>query len=194
MNRFICLLFVIIAHSNINAQQFTKVNTGNIVNTPSGSRSCNFIDINNDDFQDILITNGKSGGENNMLYINNNGESFTLIEGIVTNDGTPSDGASCADFDNDGNIDVFVVNWYNVDNLLYKNMGDVSFSKIDTGLIATEGGYSETASWGDADNDGFVDLYITNSAGNKTNILFKNTGTGFFEKISNISPTSDSYY
>ncbi|NPD85471.1 T9SS type A sorting domain-containing protein [Lentimicrobium sp. L6] len=194
MKRLIYMALLVFATLNINAQQFSKVITGEIVNTPSGSRSCNFIDINNDDFQDILITNGKTGGENNMIYINNNGESFSLMESVITNDGTPSDGASCADYDNDGNTDVFIVNWYNMNNLLYKNMGEGVFNKIDTGLIATNGGYSETASWGDADNDGFVDLYITNSAGNKANTLFRNTGTGFFEEVVNISPTTDSYY
>ena len=194
MKRIFYLILLTITYLNVNAQQFGKVETGDIVTTASGSRSCNFIDINNDDFQDILITNGSTGGENNLLYINNNGESFTLVEGIITNDGTPSDGASCADFDNDGNIDAFIVNWYNEDNLLYKNAGDGIFTKIDTGLIATSGGYSETASWGDADNDGFVDLYVTNSAGNKANTMYRNTGTGYFEVITNISPTTDNYY
>jgi hypothetical protein len=194
MKKIILIFTLGLACLNIYAQQFSKVSTGEIVNTPSGSRSCNFIDINKDGFQDILITNGTTGGENNMLYLNNNGESFSLVDGVITNDGTPSDGASCADFDNDGNIDVFIVNWYNIDNMLYKNTGDGNFYQIDTGMIATTGGYSETAAWGDVDNDGFVDLYVTNSAGNKSNILFKNTGTGFFEKITNISPTTDSYY
>ena len=194
MNKIFLIIPLVCTCLIINAQQFSKITSGDIVNTPSGSRSCNFIDINNDDFQDILITNGKTGGENNMLYVNNNGESFSLVQGIITNDGTPSDGASCADYDNDGNTDIFVVNWYNMNNLLYKNMGEGVFNKIDTGIIATNGGYSETASWGDADNDGFVDLYITNSAGNKANILFRNTGNGYFEEVSNISPTTDSYY
>ncbi len=194
MKKIISVFFLTFTYIIINAQQFSKVTTGDIVNTPSGSRSCNFIDINNDDFPDILITNGTSGGENNMLYINNNGETFSLVESAITNDGAPSDGASCADFDNDGNIDVFIVNWYNINNLLYKNSPDGNFNKIDTGLIVTEGGYSETAAWGDADNDGFVDLYITNSAGNKRNTLYRNTGTGFFEKVKDISPANDAYY
>lgn len=189
------LIFILgLAFLNNYAQQFSKLTTGDIVNKPSGSRSCNFIDINNDDFQDILITNGKTGGENNMLYLNNNGESFSLHESVITNDGTPSDGASCADYNNDGNTDVFIVNWYNINNLLYTNTGNGEFQKIDTGSIATNGGYSETASWGDADNDGYVDLYISNSAGSKKNVLFRNTGDGYFEEVSNIIPTTDSYY
>ncbi|PLX06533.1 MAG: hypothetical protein C0598_13545, partial [Marinilabiliales bacterium] len=188
---FIALFFFCL---NANAQQFSRVTTGDVVNTPSGSRSCNFIDINNDDFLDILITNGTTGGENNMLYINNNGQYFSLLSDTITNDNSPSDGASCADYDNDGNTDIFIVNWYNINNLLYQNSGNTSFIKIDTGSIVNNGGYSESAAWGDADNDGFVDLYISNSAGNKKNILYKNTGTGYFEKITSTSAATDSYY
>jgi len=194
MKKYTYIIALLILCLNTNAQQFSRVTTGDIVNTPSGSRSCNFIDINNDDFLDILITNGTTGGENNMLYINNNGESFSLLSDTITNDNSPSDGAACADYDNDGNTDIFIVNWYNINNLLYNNTGNVSFTKIDTGLIVNGGGYSETAAWGDADNDGFVDLYISNSAGNKKNILYRNTGTGYFEKIIDISPATDSYF
>lgn len=194
MKRIIYINLLFFIFLGVDAQQFSKVISGDIVNTPSGSRSCNFIDINNDDFLDILITNGTTGGENNMLYVNDGGTSFSLIDDGITNDGDPSDGATCADFDNDGLIDIFIVNWYNIDNLLYENNGEGIFNKIDTGLIATGGGYSETASWGDVDNDGLVDLYITNSAGNKANVLFKNNGTGYFEKITNTSPVTDSYF
>ena len=175
-----------------NAQQFTKVMNGSIVNTTSGSRSCNFIDVNNDGYQDVLITNGKTGGENNLMYINNGNETFNLMNGDpIVSDGTPSDGASCADYDNDGNTDVFIVNWYNIDNLLYQNGGANSFTKIDTGIIVNDNGSSETAAWGDADQDGLVDLYVTNSAGSNRNFLYRNLGSGHFQKISNIAPVTD---
>ncbi|HEX2899782.1 MAG TPA: VCBS repeat-containing protein, partial [Bacteroidia bacterium] len=96
----------------LSGQLFTKVTTGPVVTTPSGSRSCNFLDFDNDDFQDLLITNGKAGGEDNLLYRNGRDGTFTLMTDTVCRDGSPSDGATCADYDNDGFIDVFVSNWY----------------------------------------------------------------------------------
>ncbi|NNC84113.1 MAG: CRTAC1 family protein, partial [Flavobacteriales bacterium] len=173
---------------------FQKIEIGPLVETPSGSRSCNFLDVDNDGLEDILITNGTSGGEDNMLYLNLDGDEFQLLDGPVTNDNSPSDGSSCADYDNDGWIDIFTVNWYNVPNLLYQNDGTGAFIEIDTGLVSTSNTYSETASWGDADNDGLLDLYVTNSAGNRRNQLFRNTGTGYFEKLDDIVPTSDLDY
>lgn len=188
------LLILLILPSLLFSQDFTSVSIGDIVTTPSGSRSSNFIDINNDNYEDIFISNGTSGGENNMMYLNNGDGTFTLIDNVINEDNTPSDGATCADYDNDGSIDVFVVNWYNDDNLLYLNDNIGGFSQIDTGFISTGGGYSETASWGDADQDGYVDLYVTNSGGNKKNFLFKNHGNGYFERILGQDIVNDAYY
>jgi hypothetical protein len=178
---------------SLNAQDplFEKLTEGAIVNTASGSRSCNFLDANNDGLEDILITNGTSGGENNMLYFNLGNDVFAEQDGPVSQDGTPTDGSTCADYNNDGWIDIFSVNWHNVSNLLYVNSGEGVFLSIDTGAVSLETNYSETASWGDADNDGLLDLFVTNSAGNRRNLLFRNTGTGYFQKMEDIAPTSE---
>lgn len=187
------LLITLFSFDNVLCQQFTKITTGAIVNTPSGSRSCNFIDVNNDNFQDVLITNGTSGGEDNMLYLNNGDGSFSLMNDVIVGDSTPTDGATCADYDNDGFTDVFSVNWYGVDNLLYKNDGGNSFLYVDTSVVSNQVGYSETASWGDFNNDGLLDLYVTNSAGIKRNYLYQNMGGGHFEPLSGVSPVTDNF-
>ena len=154
----ILIITLLTSPSLLVSQEFTALSVGDIVNTPSGSRSTNFIDFNNDNYEDIFISNGTTGGENNMMYLNNGDGTFSLINNIINEDNTPSDGATCADYNNDGSPDVFVVNWYNDDNLLYLNDNEGGFSQIDSGFITTGGGYSETASWGDANQDGFVDL------------------------------------
>jgi hypothetical protein len=99
-------------------------------------------------------------------------------------DAAPSDGATWADYDNDGDVDCFVVNWYGVNNLFYKNNGDGTFEQVTSGAFVNDGGHSETASWGDYDNDGKLDLYVTNSGGNKNNFLYHNNGDGTLGKIS----------
>lgn len=176
------------------SQTFTKVTSGKIVNTLSDSRSVNWIDYNNDGFQDLMITNGPKDGENNMLYKNLANGSFEEVLGDpIVMDHMPSDGATWADMDNDGYIDCFVVNWYNKNNMFYKNNGDGSFTQIKTGPLVTDGGYSETAAWGDYDNDGLVDLYVTNSAGNNKNFLYHNNGGGTFTKITTGALVTDGH-
>src|SRR5215470_12942083 len=65
---------------------------------------------------------------------------------------------------------------------------DPTFTKITTGLIATEGGDSSGCAWGDFDNDGFPDLFVGN--GSSRNFLYRNKGDGTFEKLTSAVPAS----
>lgn len=169
---------------NCHAQFFTKITTGPLVTSPGDSRSVNWVDINNDGFMDCMITNGPSGGQNNKVYLNNGTGSFTAITNdTIVKDNKPSDGATWADMNNDGDMDCFVANWYNVNNMLYANNGSGNFTQISSGPTVNDFGYSETAAWGDYDNDGLVDLYVTNSWGVKKNFLYHNSGNNVFTKI-----------
>lgn len=188
------VLFTITFTTNLYAQYFTKITTGPLVNTPGDSRSVNWIDANNDGLIDCFISNGPQGGQNNNLFINAGGGNFTaLTNDSLVLDNAPSDGATWADADNDGDLDCFVVNWYNANNLFYLNNGNATFTKVNTGSLVTDGGYSETASWGDYDKDGLVDLYVTNSAGVSRNFLYKNIGAGSFIKITTGTIVTNSF-
>ncbi len=180
--------------SFLSPLNFTKVLNSPVVTTPGDSRSVNWIDVDGDDDEDLFISNGPQAGENNFLYRNNGTGGFTPVtDDPVVQDGKPSDGATWADYDNDGDIDCFVVNWYNINNLLYKNKGTGTFEQITTGSLVTDNGYSETASWGDYDNDGKLDLYVTNSAGNKRNFLYHNDGNGMFTKTGTGALVTDAF-
>jgi hypothetical protein len=63
---------------------------------------------------------------------------------------------------------------------------DPTFTKITTGLIATDGGDSSGCAWGDFDNDGFPDLFVGN--GGTKNFLYHNNGDGTFTKLTNAAP------
>jgi hypothetical protein len=166
-----------------SAQTFTRITTGPVANTPGDSRSVNWIDVNNDGYIDLFISNGPQSGQNNMLYMNNGAGGFTAVTAdTIVKDNQPSDGTTWADGDNDGDLDCYVVNWYNTSNLFYTNDGAGTFTKVP-GVVNTSGGYCETASWGDYDNDGFLDLYVTNSAGVNKNLLFHSNGNNAFTKI-----------
>ena len=186
------LLIISVLHSPISAQNFTKITTGDIVSDGTGSRSVNFVDINNDSYPDIFITNGKNGGDNNMLFLNNTDGTFTRqLTGDIVEDGTPSDGASFADFDNDGFLDCAVGNWYNEINLLYKSFDSGSFQFLSQSKPANDNSYSESCSWADYDLDGDVDLFIANSAGDLRNFLYINQGNLQFIKDTVTAVTTD---
>jgi hypothetical protein len=166
---------------------FTKIQNSPVVSTLGDSRSVNWIDVDSDGDLDLFISNGKEGGENNFLYKNDGNGLFTAYTNDpIVQDFKPSDGATWADFDNDGDNDCFVVNWYGVSNLFYKNDGNGNFSQVSTGAAVTDGGHSETAAWGDYDNDGFLDLYVTNSGpigSPQKNFMYRNNGSGHLDKI-----------
>lgn len=185
MKPFVFIFSICIAFTtNYHAQFFTKITTGPLVTSPGDSRSVNWVDINNDGFMDCMITNGPSGGQNNKVYLNNGTGGFTSITSdTIVKDNKPSDGATWADMNNDGDMDCFVANWYNVNNMLYANNGSGTFAQISSGPTVNDFGYSETAAWGDYDNDGLVDLYVTNSWGVKKNFLYHNSGNNVFTKI-----------
>lgn len=189
----LCLSFIILI---ANAQTFTKITAGQVVTTPGDSRSVNWIDLNEDGWVDLFISNGRAGGQNNMLYMNLGNGSFIATTGdpIVT-DNRPSDGATFADSDNDGDADAYVVNWYNFNNLYYINDGIANFTEITGAPVVTTSGYYETASWGDYDNDGLVDLYMTRSGGaaRNRNRLYHNDGGNIFTEITSGSLVTDTF-
>ena len=73
-----------------------------------------------------------------------------------------------ADYDNDRDMDLFVATGYpnsRVD-LLYQNDGKGTFKRITEGAIVKRRTPSWNASWGDIDNDGDLDIYLTTLPGN----------------------------
>ncbi len=173
---------------------FEKITEGPHVTTPGDSRSVNFTDVNNDGWEDLFITNGPENGAANFLYLNDGAGGFTAVtSGDIVSHAKPFDGATFGDFDNDGDLDAFAVTWYGVKNYLYSGNGDGTFTYLPDAAPSVPGTFSETASWGDYDLDGDLDLYETNSGGDKKNQLYRNDflpgGTpGSFTKITTGGP------
>lgn len=127
------------------------------------------------------MTNPNSGG--NRLYRNKGDGTFEKITaGVIVADRKGSTGCAWGDSDNDGFLDLFVVNGFAgpEDNLLYHNNGDGTFSKTTTGSPVNDGGNSFGVGWGDYDNDGFLDLFAANGARGpaQSNSLYRNNGNG----------------
>jgi hypothetical protein len=96
-------------------------------------------------------------------------------------------GAALADIDNDGDLDAYLVQGGPVmskdrpSNQLFLNRGDGYFVEAPDGGDAGDSGYGMGVAAGDYDNDGYIDLYVTNLGRNR---LLRNTGKGQFEDVS----------
>ncbi len=177
------------------AQQFTAMSSGELVNTPSDSRSVNLVDVNNDGADDVFITNGPSVGAPNFLYLNDgDGGFFPIYNDPIVNDTSAFDGATFADADNDGDLDAYVVTWYGLRNYFYRNQGDGTFLLEPENISGSLGTYSETAAWGDANLDGYVDIYATNSAGAKKNLFYYNDPDFGFGQVTDGELVNDAFF
>ena len=75
-------------------------------------------------------------------------------------------GAAAADFDNDGWVDLFATR-LNARPLLYRNLGNGMFQDVAIAAGFTSSLLANGAAWGDIDNDGDKDLYVTSSGGTR---------------------------
>ncbi len=164
-------------------QSFERITTGEIAQTYRDGQLYNWIDYDNDGDLDVYITNywgGQPNGLPNELY-RHDGTSFTRItSGDLVTDESFSLGSIWEDFDNDGDLDVYVTTDGGQDNNYYSNNGDGTFSKV-TNSVVTNTGLSPTygATAGDYDNDGDIDLFvptlgIDNGNAFRKNLMFRN--------------------
>ena len=121
----------------------------------------------------------------NVLYRNNGNRTFTEITkeaGVYTLAGKGL-GVAFGDYDNDGWPDIYVAN-DSVLNFLYHNQGNGTFLEVglSAGVAVDENGLAEAGmgtDWGDFDNDGLLDLYVTN-LNLEMHTLHRNNGSGLF--------------
>jgi hypothetical protein len=118
-----------------------------------------------------------------------------IRSGDVVHDAGVSAGLAWGDYDGDGDPDLFIANWYNQTNFLYRNDGTGSFTRVTGEPLVTDTAYSSGPAWGDLDNDGDLDLFVANQR-NQHNDLYLNQGNGTFVRVESgeiVSDHGDSY-
>ncbi len=117
----------------------------------------------------------------NRLFRNLDGFHFQDVAAAAgVADTGNGEGIAWADFDNDGDLDLYIANAGGM-NALYQRQGDGTFANVTTQMHVPGGpGSSYGAAWGDYDNDGWLDLYVAQQGANK---LYRNLGGTDFADV-----------
>ena len=182
----IILLIVMLIAENSFAQTFTRIDTS-IVCAAGYTYHGAFGDFNNDGLDDLFICSANHESEPNrhLLFVNEGNWNFRQVkEGPIVESSSlwGSHGANWGDYNNDGELDLFVASFYGSNNLLFANNGDGSFTQVLNGAVVNDGGDSGPAAWIDIENDGYIDLYVSNH-GRQENFLYHNNGEGTFTRF-----------
>jgi hypothetical protein len=100
-------------------------------------------------------------GPPNVLLKNQGGGRFARVEDTALKLFKNTYQATWADYDNDGDMDVYLANDFALNNL-YRNDGEDGFTDVTEETGTEDVGFGMGASWGDFDEDGLLDLYVTN--------------------------------
>ncbi len=171
-------------------------------------------DVNGDGYLDIYCSvAGISKERRNELYINNGDNTFTELGGKYgVNDSANSTQATFFDYDNDGDLDLYVANYpisnVNTSNFAYlqrmKNVSDIESDKLYrndgeffTNVSEIAGlksyGFSLGATVGDLNNDGWQDLYISSDY-SIPDFMCLNNGDGTFKNVIKEATDHTSFY
>ncbi len=164
-------LAVLLCAAVLQAQTFVRItDTTNPIVSDAGSNGftgASWIDFNGDGLLDLFANR-------DFLYQNNGGGAFLKINVSFQGNLTQSIGSgnSWADYDNDGDPDLF---YSGAHSRLYRNDGNSVFAPVLTGAIGDSLATAGWASaWADYDNDGYVDLFITHPANFIPTAVFPN--------------------
>jgi hypothetical protein len=167
---------------------FTEVTEGPMVTTQDTHHHPTWADYDGDGDVDLFFATGPVGStDTDRMYRNlleeTGSATFTPITTVpIATDARDSQQLSWVDYDDDGDLDLYAVNYTSLGNQLYRNDGGGAFTKITTGTIVTDTGANHGVVWGDFDLDGDQDAYVARDTG-QSNRYYRNEGNGTFTRI-----------
>ncbi len=182
-----CFFFIRLGNGQVSFERNflesipTEITYGTIVKTGLGP-GISFVDYDNDGWDDITLP---ASGNRDFQFLKNMGGFFELQQLPISSNGLQTRQTTWVDFDNDGDNDFFATSesgqcWF------MENIGNGAFIDIleTSGLPTMEIPYWG-ASWGDYNNDGFLDIFISvrDPLQEKYNLLYHNNGDGTFTDI-----------
>jgi enediyne biosynthesis protein E4 len=193
-----------ILYHNLGGGSFEDVTTKAHIDKAAGhySLSVSTLDYDDDGWPDIYVACDSTPS---ILYHNNHDGTFTdvaIVAGAAFNEDGRAQagmGSTIADFNGDGNLDIFRTNFSDDTSTLYRNNGNGTFD--DVTFAAGLGLHTQYLGWGtmffDFDNDGWPDLLVVNghvypevdkqhlgSNFQEPKILYRNNGNGTFIDVS----------
>jgi hypothetical protein len=169
---------------------FTRITVGPEVNDVGAHCAASWVDFDNDGHLDLLVCKFDLP---NTLYRNNGDGSFTQANNLLARQAQRSAAGVWGDFDNDGWLDLFIANVSDgpgmlaQPNILYQSDGNGDFKPISFGTKPIGEGDSFAAAWGDFDNDGYLDLIVSQGGayGDEHALLYHNNRDGTFAPLTN---------
>ena len=146
-----------------------------------------WFDMDTDGDLDVFVAN--QNGDLNGLFRNDTTR-FVDVAGPLGMDAagraqtSGSNGPSVADFDRDGDLDLFVASYG--PNFLYRNDGKGKFTEIASAAGVGGGALATPSRWGDIDNDGWIDLYVSSYIDkpvNERDFLYRNDQGRFHDGL-----------
>ena len=173
-------------YRNLGPEGWEDRSTASRLDDQLGGLNCIGADYDNDGDIDILVLRGawlKDDGQIRNSLLRNNGDgTFTDVTRAagLADPARPTQAAVWGDFDNDGDLDLYIVNESRVEfdgvsypAQLFENRGGGLFIDVTSAAGVSNDRYGKGVTAGDYDNDGDLDIYVSNFGRNR---LYRNDG------------------
>jgi len=186
-----CVVALLAGAGTANAQfseQATARGVSYSVAAGAQGRGAAWADLDNDGDVDLVAVGASSGQVG--VWENDGAGHFTPraatagLGSIIPS--SSASGVCAADYDGDGDLDLFFCNGGGVSNTpdkLFRNNGNWTFTNVTVAAGVGNLGSGMHASWGDIDNDGDLDLHVANYDTSTPDAVYRNNGNGTFTDI-----------